>query len=164
VLDQRVRALALAWTTALLGGCAQAQWARQTWPSDTPGQLAQPQAHIEPLHLGLSARTITWEPEGLVVELVLAAEGDQELVVDPTLVFLGYDGLEYAPVIGEAGGSAIALRRGEEQVLELHYSLGRALTGPGAALRLRGVRSAGEPVVEMVELPIPAMPATARPR
>jgi hypothetical protein len=167
VLDQRVRALALVWTASvwtasLLGGCAEPQWARQTWPSDTPSQLDQPEAYAEPLSLRLSARAITWEPEAIVVELVLVNEGERELVVDPAAVFLGYDGLEYAAVIGGEGSEVIAMARGDEQVIELRYSIGRALTRAGAVLRLRGLRSAGEWVVEVPELPVPAMPADAR--
>jgi hypothetical protein len=124
--------------------------------------MAQPQAHAEALSLRLSARAITWEPEGLVVELVLLHEGEQPLTVDPALVFLAYDGLEYAPVVDEET-DAVVLARGDERAIELEYSLGRALTGPGAALRLRGVRGPEEPVVELIELPIPAMPVQARP-
>lgn len=162
MLDQRVRALAVAWTALLLAGCAEPQWARQTWPSDTPSQLPQPEAHAEALSLQLSARAITWEPEALVVELVLVHEGEHELVVDPAEVFLAYDGLEYAAKIGDDVGE-LAMDRGDEQVIELRYSLGRALTGAGAVLRLRGVRCAGELVVDVPELPVPAMPADARP-
>lgn len=160
---QLVRALAVAGTALQLAGCAEPQWARQTWPSEVPGPLAQPEAHAEPLGLRLSASAITWEPEAIVVELVFEHEHERELILEPQHVFLAYDGLEYAPQLAESMPSSIELTPGEEQTIELRYVLGRALTGPGARLRVRGLRSGDEPVTELPELDVPAMPAQARP-
>ncbi len=157
MLDECVRALWLAWTALSLAGCPEPAWARQTWPSTAPGQLAQPEAHAEPLGLHLSARAITWEPAAIVieVELVLVQASECELDVEPDHVFLEYDGLEYAPTRADPSDL-------NQQTIELRYELGRALTGAGARLRLRGLTCAGERVVDVPELPVPAMPADAR--
>lgn len=164
---QLVRALAVGWTALQLAGCAEPQWARQTWPSEVPGQLVQPEAHAAPLGLRLSARAITWEPQAIVVELVVLATADErelerELILEPRHVFLAYDGLEYAPELADSSPASLELVRGEEQTLELRYTLGRAMTGPGAQLRVRGLRSGGEAIDELPELELPAMPARAR--
>lgn len=159
---QLVRALAVGWTALQLAGCAEPQWARHTWPSEVPGQLAQPEAHAAP-GLRLSARAITWEPQAIVVELVVLATADErELILEPRHVFLAYDGLEYAPELADSSPASLELVRGEEQTLELRYTLGRAMTGPGAQLRVRGLRSGGEAIDELPELELPAMPARAR--
>jgi hypothetical protein len=160
---QLFRALALAGTALQFAGCAEPQWARQTWPSEAPGQLAQPEARAAQLSLQLSARAITWEPEAIVVELVVVHESERALILEPRHVFLAYDGLEYAPQLGEAIAASIELARGEAQVIELRYVLGRAMTGPGARLCLRGLRSGEESIDELPELDVPAMPARARP-
>jgi hypothetical protein len=156
-------ALALAGTVLQLAGCAEPQWARQTWPSPSRGQLAQPEARAAQLSLQLSARAITWEPEAIVVELVLVHEHERALILEPRHVFLAYDGLEYAPELAESIPTSIELAHGEEQTLELRYTLGRALTGLGARLLVRGLRSGEESIDELPELDVPAMPARARP-
>ncbi|MFV8751709.1 hypothetical protein ACNOYE_14285 [Nannocystaceae bacterium ST9] len=164
MLDQRVRALAWAWTALLLAACAEPRWARQTWPSAAVGQLAQPRASVEALELELSARAITWEPDAIVVELVSTHAGARALTIDPSAVFLEYDGLEYAPARVEPSGVVVLAGETDEQVIELRYELGRPLTGAGARLRLRGMLDEREPVVDVPELPVPAMPAEARNR
>lgn len=150
-----VRGLALA-LVLLLASCTEPTWARQSWPSSKVGQLAQPVAFADELGLELSARTITWEPDAITIELALVHRGACELSIAPDALLLEYDGLEYASALA---ADPFVLAPGDEATLALRYELGRPLRGPGARLRVRGLACDARTIDEPPELGIPPMPA-----
>ena len=112
----------------------------------------------------MRALALEWEPEAVVVELEIHNLGSTALELEPSAIFLAWNELEYGPQLdGDEHGSVqlparLARSSEERHTLRLRYPLGRALTGPGARLLLRGLERDGRAVLDVPGLDLPALP------
>jgi hypothetical protein len=154
---QRWWALAgLALSLAL--GCGDAHWHTLRWPSSDPGAPPQPASEaIEP-GLGLSATQIDYEPEAVIVALVLANRGPERVRIERVAILLAWDELEYPADADPHAPAWIELEPGARASIKLRYHLGHPLTGSGARLLLRSVTMGERALVELPELALPGKP------
>lgn len=152
--------LGLAWAAS---GCGDPHWAKLRWPDPRPDAPAQPLLVAQALGLRLAASAIDYEPEAIVVTLQLSNLGPAPLAIERAAIMLALDELEYAslPPGTEAAPSPawLELPADSSAQLRLRYDLGRPLLSSEARLILRSLTCAGQAVVELPSLPLPAMPA-----
>lgn len=155
--------LALVWlslTCAALG-CGDAHWATVRWPSEQPGAPRQPVFDASELGLAVRATSIAYEPDGVVVSLTISNAGPARLSIERAAIMLAWDELEYPVDAAERDSPEsawIELDPAASVDLRLRYHLGRSLTGPGSRLIFRSLTFDGAAVVDLPELPLPAMP------
>lgn len=118
---------------------------------------------LDAAELGLAVRAtaIEYEPEGIVVALVVENSGASLLQIERAAITLAWDQLEYAVEAPEQYAPEPAwIELGPERSAELRlrYYLGRPLTGSGSRLILRSLTRDGMAVVELPALGLPAMP------
>jgi hypothetical protein len=142
--------------------CAEAHWATLRWPSDRPGTPRQPVLQAAELDLAVQATAIAYEPEAITVALTLENGGASLLQIERAAITLAWDELEYAVEPRASEPAWIELAPEQAAKLQLRYHLGRPLTGPGSRLILRSLTRDGVAVLELPQLELPAMPASAR--
>jgi hypothetical protein len=132
------------------------------WPAEGSGIPAQPVSESIATGVTLRALAIEWTPDAVVVELELANEGEGTLAVERAAIMFAWDDLEYAPRPPDREHAPeparLELDPGQRGVWRLRYQLGRALTGPGSRLLVRGATREGVAIVELPRLELPAIP------
>jgi hypothetical protein len=158
-LDSFARAAAL---LGVLGGCVDPYSDAVRWPAQGDGIPEQPVS--ESLATGVTLRVLAmeWAPDAVFLELELGNHGEGTLIVERAAIMFAWDGLEYAPRPpdreAEPQPAQLELGPGQQGVWQLRYQLGRALTGPGARLLVRGATREGAAIVELPQLELPGMP------
>jgi hypothetical protein len=142
-------------------GCAAPHSGAVRWPAQGEGIPAQPVSASSVAGVTLRADAIEWEPQAVVVELVITNTGEGLLEVEREAITLAWDELEYAVEPPDRDGprqpAKLAIESGEEAGYHLRYQLGRPLMGPGARLILRATSRAGEAIVDLPELELPPL-------
>lgn len=131
------------------------------WPAQ--GEvLPQPVSKSPATGVDLRALAIEWTPDAVVVELeVRNADREAVLSLERAAVMFAWDGLEYAPQPADRDApepARLELEPGQTGVWRLRYQLGRALTGPGSQVLVRGARRDAVAIVELPRLELPAIP------
>ena len=153
-------------TTVLLAalvGCVDPYFDEVRWPTQVSGMPAQPVNESLATGVALRALAIEWTPDAVVVELELRNAGSEGLLsIERAAIMFAWDELEYAPQPADRDApesDRLELDPGETGVWRLRYQLGRALTGPGSHLLVRGVWREEAALVELPRLEVPAIPA-----
>jgi hypothetical protein len=152
-------------TAVLLGaivGCIDVLSDAVRWPAQGPGVPTQPVSESLATGVTLRALAIEWTPDAVVVELQVENTGEGTLTIERAAIMFAWDELEYAPRASdrdrEPEPAQLELASGQTGVWRLRYQLGRALTGHGSRLLLRGVSREGVAIVELPQLVLPAIP------
>ncbi|HLT37167.1 MAG TPA: hypothetical protein VK034_12815 [Enhygromyxa sp.] len=143
-----------------LCSCADAHWASLSWPDERPGAPRQPTLEAIELGLAVRATAIDYEPDAVVVQLVLENTGAGLLRIERRAVTLAWNELEYSAEPDTPEPAWIELGPAADAELRLRYHLGRPLSGPGSKLILRSLTHDDAAIVELPQLELPAMPAT----
>jgi hypothetical protein len=156
------------WCLALAGlglcltlGCGDAHWHTLRWPSNEPGAPPQPRSETAELGLGLSATQIDYEPEAVVIALVVDNRGTEPLRIERAAMLLAWDELEYPADADPSAPAWIELEPGASAATKLRYHLGQPLTGSGARLLLRSISAGERALVELPELALPGSRAAS---
>jgi len=152
--------LCLAWAAA---ACGDAHWATVRWPNQRTDAPAQPVFEAHALGLRLAATAIAYEPEAIVVSLRLTNHGRASLAIERAAIMLALDELEYAPIQADPNDLAPAwliLEPSVDAELRLRYDLGRPLVSSESRLIVRSLTCDDVAVIELPELPLPAMPTS----
>jgi hypothetical protein len=158
-LDSFVPAAAL---LGVLGGCVDPYSDAVRWPAQGENVPVQPVSESLATGVTLRVLAIEWAPDALVVELELGNHGEGTLIVERAAIMFAWDELEYAPRPpdreAEPQPAQLELGPGQQGVWRLRYQLGRALTGSGSRLLVRGATREGVAIVELPQLELPAIP------
>ncbi len=148
---------------AAVVGCVDPYSDAVRWPAQGPGVPAQPVAGSPAAGIDLRALAIEWTPDAVVVELEIRNAGAAGvLALERAEIMFAWDGLEYAPQPADRDApepARLDLGPGATGVWRLRYQLGRALTGPGSQVIVRGAEREGVAIVELPRLELPAIPA-----
>lgn len=146
----------------VLGGCVDLYSDAVRWPAQGDNIPAQPVSESLATGVTLRVLAIEWTPDAVVVELEIANHGEGTLIVERAAIMFAWDELEYAPRPpdrdAEPQPAQLEIGPGQQGVWRLRYQLGRALTGPGSRLLVRGATREGVAIVDLPQLELPAIP------